>query len=62
MSYFSKERLREAVEFELKKDLTEREWEGVCITLDIEEPFHLEHADVKYDIPRIKRMIELLNR
>lgn len=60
MSYFSKDKLRIAVEEKLNRDLTSKEWEGVCLMLDIEEPFHLEEADLQYDMPRIRRLLTLL--
>ena len=60
MAYFSKYRLREAINERLREDLTDRAWDFVCVMLDVEEPFHMEKADLDYDIPRIKRLLVLL--
>ena len=52
--------IRLAVEERLNKELTESQWTGVQILLDLTEPYHYEEADLDYDIVRIKKLFKLM--
>ena len=49
-----------AIEERLNKELTENQWAGVQLLLDLTEPFHYEEADLDYDIIRIRKLLKLL--
>ena len=52
--------IRLAVEERLNKELTESQWAGVQLLLDLTEPYHYEEADLDYDIVRIKKLFKLM--
>jgi len=52
--------IRLAVEERLNKELTESQWAGVQLLLDLTEPYHYEEADLDYDMVRIKKLFKLM--
>jgi len=52
--------IRLAVEERLNKELTESQWAGVQLLLDLTEPYHYEEADLDYDIVRIRKLFKLI--
>ena len=49
-----------AIEERLNKEITEQQWAGVQLLLDLTEPYHYEEADLDYDIVRIKKLFKLM--
>lgn len=59
MDYFVIEDVKVAIEEGLGK-LTSKEWCAIVVMLEITVPFHMTDEDLDYDIPRCKRLLELI--
>ena len=62
VDYFSAEGVRRAVEKELDRLLTEREWEAITdiILYEVKGAFYLLNEDLEYDMGRIRKLLRLM--